>query len=495
MHSKPNPNPMSPTAHQMHVSNHHWACLPRCFCAVGAGPDQGGPKHKSLAAPLRRRLRRLLQGIEGQVEATAATQTAAAGPPDRGHENRHPHPIGECQLQVVCCLSTILARRREAVGRSLQSVTWPETRIFISHLQCKACPVLASSWRSRVINMLHADVLLHLLVQNRGNGSPTPASVPLSCPAVPDAAERQRERDSIDAGVKQGRDRFKAAKTKPRAAFNLAMQQATDSGFQPKLDTLTRQQRYEIFLDNLQQVDARNNATADPDEVYTVDLFSVFTREELRSFRRMPAPPEGLGAGRRLLYNNPSMPMPCACTGAPSEQPFQYGAVDVTNIPSVTWRAYMTGVRDQKSSSACGMFAVTAVIEAGFYMKWNALGWTPANIDLSEQDLVRKNIICVLWRQEQVSYTPLSDMGWPHAARTLAPVSVSLPQPSLIVLRPLCPRSSVLQMAIRWLKGAGRRKALVQLFAPECLMSLPPCLVAPSCCQTLASAPTAQARP
>lgn len=321
---------------------------------------------------------------------------------------------------------------------------------------------------------------------------------------MPDAAERQRERDSIDAGVKQGRDRFKAAKTNPRAAFNLAMQQAADSGFQPKLDTMTRQQRYQIFLDNLQQADARNNATAEPDEVYTVDLFSVFTREELRSFRRMPAPPsEGLGAGRRLLYNNPSMPMPCACTGAPSEQPFQYGAVDVTNIPSVTWRAYMTGVRNQKSSSACGMFAVTAVIEAGFYMKWNTLGWTPANIDLSEQDLVRRMLLfvccCSLWRQQQqVSYTLLSaDMGWQHAATALiAPVSAaSLPKPSLIVVRSPCPRSSVLPMAIRWLKGAGRRKALVPLFAPACLMSLLPCLVAPSCCLTLAAAPTAQVPP
>jgi hypothetical protein len=204
---------------------------------------------------------------------------------------------------------------------------------------------------------------------------------------VPDAAERQRERDSIDSGVKQGRDRLNAAKTNPRAAFNQAMQQAADSGFQPKLDSLTRKQRYDIFLANLQEADARNNATADPDEVHTVDLFSVFTRDELRSFRRMPAAP---GGGRRLLYNNPSMPMPCACTGAPSEQPFQYAAVDITNVPSVTWRAYMTGVRDQGSSSACGMFAVTAVIEAGFYIKWNSQGWTPANIDLSEQDLVRE---------------------------------------------------------------------------------------------------------
>jgi len=217
--------------------------------------------------------------------------------------------------------------------------------------------------------------------------SPLPCVFPFVS-AVPDAAEHKRERDSIDRGVRMGQDRLKKAKADRLAAFDEAMQEAASNGFETQLAAMTREQRYQIFFDNLQEAEKRNKK-AGPDEVYTVDFFSVFTQQELRSFRGMPPAPqvEGIGGGRRLLYNNPSMAMPCSC-GGPSERSFQYGAVDVTNIPAVTWRQYTTPIRNQQSSSACGMFAVTAVIEVGFYMKWYTLGWNTSNIDLSEQDLV-----------------------------------------------------------------------------------------------------------
>jgi hypothetical protein len=94
------------------------------------------------------------------------------------------------------------------------------------------------------------------------------------------------------------------------------------------------------------------------------------------------------GGRRKMLYNNPSMPLTCAC-GQPTERPFQYATVDVTNVAATTWKAYMTPVRDQQTSNACGMFAVTAVLEAGFYRKWYQQGWTTNNVDLAEEDLVR----------------------------------------------------------------------------------------------------------
>lgn len=206
---------------------------------------------------------------------------------------------------------------------------------------------------------------------------------------MPDLAENKRERDNIDRGVKVGRDRLKTAKADPAAAFNQAMQQAINSGYEARLATRMREQRYQIFLDNMRQAEQRNSK-AGPDEVHTVDYFSLFTLEELRSFRGMPRRSPGVGSGRRLLYNNPSMPMPCAC-GGPSERAFQYGAVNVASVPAVSWRNYMTPVRDQQSSSACGMFAVAATLEVGFYIKWNTKGWTTNHIDLSEKDLVSRS--------------------------------------------------------------------------------------------------------
>ena len=80
--------------------------------------------------------------------------------------------------------------------------------------------------------------------------------------------------------------------------------------------------------------------------------------------------------------------MTCAC-GQPTERAFQYAGVSVANISATSWKAYMTPVRDQQSSNACGMFAVTAILEVGFYKRWYQLGWTPNNIDLAEEDLVR----------------------------------------------------------------------------------------------------------
>lgn len=236
-------------------------------------------------------------------------------------------------------------------------------------------------------------------------------------PAVPDAAEQKRERDSIDRGVRMGQERLKKAKADPLAAFDEAMQEAASNGFESKLAAMTREQRYQIFFENLQQAEKRSKK-AGPDEVYTVDFFSVFTQEELRSFRGLPSPPEAIGGGRRLLYNNPSEPMPCAC-GGPSERPFQYGAVDVTNIPAVTWRAYTTPIRNQQSSSACGMFAVTAVIEAGFYMKWYTRGWNTSNIDLSEQDLVSSLASRACSTALKHSMLHVHGHAWPHLCQQL----------------------------------------------------------------------------
>jgi hypothetical protein len=64
------------------------------------------------------------------------------------------------------------------------------------------------------------------------------------------------------------------------------MQQATASGFGDKLSGKDRQARYDIFLTNLQEAESRNAQAGSEDEVYTVDKFSVFTKEELQAMRR-----------------------------------------------------------------------------------------------------------------------------------------------------------------------------------------------------------------
>lgn len=171
--------------------------------------------------------------------------------------------------------------------------------------------------------------------------------------AVPDLAASKRERDRIDHGVQEGRSRVQAAKADPLTAFNTAMQQAASYGYEARLATKTRDQRYQIFLANLRQAEQKNSK-AGPDEVDTIDYFSVFTQQEVDSFRRgIPVSPNGVGKGRKLLYNNPSQSMPCPCRG-PSERPFQFSSVDVSNIQAITWQAYMTPGRNQGSSQACG---------------------------------------------------------------------------------------------------------------------------------------------
>ena len=79
------------------------------------------------------------------------------------------------------------------------------------------------------------------------------------------------------------RDRLTRARSNPVPAFNQAMQQAAASGFGHLLGD--RAARYQIFLANLQAAEDANSK-AGPDEAYTVDKFSVFTKEELRSMRR-----------------------------------------------------------------------------------------------------------------------------------------------------------------------------------------------------------------
>lgn len=105
-------------------------------------------------------------------------------------------------------------------------------------------------------------------------------------PSVPDEGENLAERERVRQSVSNARDKLTNARANPRAAFAQAMQQATASGFGDKLSGRDRQARFDIFLANLQEAKSRNAQAVSEDEVYMVDKFSVFTKQELQAMRR-----------------------------------------------------------------------------------------------------------------------------------------------------------------------------------------------------------------